>query len=517
MIGTYNADGEYLIGNDQTGSYAIGEDQQGTYLIGYQNTGYTSIGTENTNTDPVNDGPIGVGNTGTFLVGQDLTGDTLIGFSSSGNSSIGTNTTGSLLIGFTVGGNSSTGFNVSGTLVQGADSEGENVTGFYNDGTNLIGTGLTGSDIIANSVNFTDPTVPEWTPVSFDYPTGTSTTGSTYNSPPSPEQASSEGAFITQITAEYPVNVEAPQSALLSVVDMGCAGDIISVYDWGQLVYTTPPPPATTTLNCTQLSLSDPDAALANYAYSRGFFTLTPGLHILTFGSQNGTVLGFRVDYIIPGEACNGCPGAVPFLHPASRTPLMPPPAPWALPLKPSVVPGVPPVKPVVPVTPPIKPDCNCDRVNASLPVGTIVGGTGARPPIGTVLSTSSSSNSTSIVDDSNVSSTSNTNSTNTNKRQSKKTKVLKAGRFFVPVGRKVSYYTADALCRRFQNARLAHLDSADQPGLQGVPQSTPLWVATDFRGDRRDGACLSLSRQRITAQPDCKQPQRVLCELMTH
>ena len=289
--------GAYLIGNNSTGTGLIGQDNTGAYSIGFENENgslFGNIGVQNNG-----DGLVGAGNDGTTIIGQYNDGTGVIGLYSNGTFQIGYNNTGS----------------APAPTIEEAIIGLDNVGGFQdigvlNDGDNLIGFQLTGSDLIGGEYVDTSET-PLSEPIIFD-PTDTVYTqniGSNFNSQPSESRpAGVSSPYIVDLNAEYRFNLDFP--AILTVVDLGCPGDIIQVFDWSNLIMTTTIPQPAPVYNCT--GLTDGDEALADPFYSRNFVTLAPGLHILTFSSSSGTALAFRVDSIRPPEPCKECLAPVP-------------------------------------------------------------------------------------------------------------------------------------------------------------------------------------------------------------
>ena len=312
VIGTFTSDTIYSIGLDLEGSYLIGNNSTGTGLIGQDNMGAFSIGFENENgffsgnigVQNNGDGLVGSNNDGTAVIGQYNEGSGIIGLYNNGSFQIGVNNTGAIedptFAELNIGMGNGGGYQDIGVL---------------NTGTNLTGFNLTGSDDTGGAYIDTG-NVPLSQSILFD-PTDTVYTqniGSNFN--PTPSESRPDGVktpFIVPITTEYRFNLAFP--AILTVVDLGCPGDIIVVYDWSHVIMTTTIPQPAAVYNCT--GLVDGDAALADPFYSRNFVTILPGLHILTFAvtaasPSSGTALAFRVDSILPRPPCMECEAPVP-------------------------------------------------------------------------------------------------------------------------------------------------------------------------------------------------------------
>lgn len=306
VIGTDTNQATFAIGVDLQGSFLIGSNSTGSGLIGQDNYGANSIGFQNSN-GSVN-GNIGVLNIGDGLVGYNNTGNAIIGQDNSGSAMIGYNNTAS---------NSIIGFNQIGS---------QNI-GVENSGELLIGFGLTGTNSTGGSFDYTSEIVSD--PIIFD-PTDTITSeniGNNFNSQPSEIRSGVTNPFIVNIESAYQFNLDFP--AILSVVDLGCPGDVIEVYDKLSYLMTTTFPRPVVPINCT--GLNTPEEALADPKYSRNFITLQPGYHLLTFSlvnSSSGTLLAFKLDLILPPPPCKECDLPVPPLegfNPDSIAPTLPP------------------------------------------------------------------------------------------------------------------------------------------------------------------------------------------------
>ncbi len=521
VIGANNA-GSYLIGSQQQGSYLIGSQQEGTDLIGFNNTGTLATGVSNYESIIDTIGAFNVN--GTEVIGQGNNGSYLVGFINQGNGIVGYEGTGSLLYGFNVTGFNNTGVDLEGSGLIGAASNYSIVIGYNCSGQNIVGVNNDVDGTVGSFGTFDNPVLPNYN-VNFALPSGSlSTIGSNYNTLPTTEQASSTGAFITQITAEYKFNIDVP--AILSVVDLGCAGDLISVYDFGSLLFTTTAP-SSTTLSCSQMSLSDPDAALAEYSYSRGFGYLAPGLHALTFtvaAGGNGTALAFRIDSIGQGTPCgnNQCPGPVPFLNTVPRTPLVPTPPPWSLPK-------------IIKEAELMAGTGAGTGTSAGVGMGTGMAtgtgtGTGTNPALNPILNTTIASlnpNNTqliqpcncnndtlSLTDSSTISQSTNSksNSVYLSRKSKSKFQVKRIGRFLLVTGSEVEWSRAGLVCAKLGSKLAVPKKEGDKQALMALPGVA--WVGADWRGNRMGGACLQLNGEgKILIASSCKLKLSVLCE----
>lgn len=313
VMGALTSQTGYSIGLDLEGTYLIGNNSTGTGLIGQDNTGAFSIGFENENgffsgnigVQNNGDGLVGYYNDGTAVIGQSNEGAGIIGLYNDGNFQIGYNNTGTLaeptlqeaIIGLD---------NVGGWQDIGVLNDGSQSTGFSQTSGNQGGTYIDTSDVELSE------------PIIFD-PTNTvyaQNIGTDFNSKPSESRSAGvDNPFIAVITTEYRFNLDFP--AILTVVDLGCPGDVIQVYDWSDLLMTTTIPQPAALYNCTT-GLTDGDEALSDPFYSRNFVTISPGLHILTFSvpTGGGTALAFRVDSILPRPPCKECDAPIPPIDP---------------------------------------------------------------------------------------------------------------------------------------------------------------------------------------------------------
>lgn len=303
-VGAFTNQSTYVIGYQMQGSFMIGSNSNGSALIGQNNTGFNSIGFQNTN--GTFNGNIGVLNVGDGLVGFNNTGFNDIGQNNTGFGLIGIDNYGIFEIGYNNTGNSSIGINQSADEAIGV----LNYNGTFLIGFNLTGFNQTGGIYIDTSnISLSEPII-------FD-PTDTITTpniGSDFNSQPSELRLSVQNPYIQPINASWQFTLEYP--AILTVVDLGCPGDIIQVYDQFSLIMTTSFPRPPVGMNCT--GLDSADEALADPNYSRNFITLQPGYHLLTFSLYNsttGTTLAFKLDSILPPQPCQECEIPVPPLQ----------------------------------------------------------------------------------------------------------------------------------------------------------------------------------------------------------
>lgn len=314
VIGAVSTESTYSVGTQLQGSFLFGSSNAGTGLVGSDSFDEFSVGFQNENgleTDGA--GNIGVMNTGVALVGYNNTGDTVIGQGNEGANIIGLFNDGALQIGYnnTGTGAMNIGFNQIGSGDVGVDNAGDNNTGFA-----LLGNDQIGGTYIDTS------SIPLSAPILFDpAPAPIPNVGTSYSSPAAVNETRLQVNTLNvyKITARYSVTLVLP--AVLSVVDLGCPVDLIRVYNSGVLVMTTVAPRTSTNPVC--VGLNDPDSALADPNYSRGFVTLPPGCHILSFDTANGgTSLAFRLDYVKTEES-QKCTAPVPPQKPFNDNPLI--------------------------------------------------------------------------------------------------------------------------------------------------------------------------------------------------
>jgi hypothetical protein len=97
---------------------------------------------------------------------------------------------------------------------------------------------------------------------------------------------------------QTPYTFTTTKAVTLAITDVGCPGEVFTVYDNGVLLGRTTPPTVTT---CAYPgATNDPDAALADETYSGGVGTLKPGTHsiriiVSTAPFENGGAF-IRVD-----------------------------------------------------------------------------------------------------------------------------------------------------------------------------------------------------------------------------
>lgn len=302
-------EGSFLFGSNSTGNGLIGQDNSGQFSIGFQNQNGTISG--NIGVLNEGDGLVGYDNAGTNIIGQENVGDDIIGMFNSGSNGIGLNNT--LLV------------KADGPINIGLNQTGANNIGVDNFGDRLIGFELVGSDLIGGTYIDTSST-PLSQEIIFDPQViSEENIGTNFNSQPANENRTGVNTpYIQQISAVWSVYLEFP--AVLSVVDLGCPGDIIQVYDaaLNSVVLVTSIPSPNPLASC--IGLNDPDEALADPIYSRGFVTLQPGSHFLSFSLVNGnsgTSLAFRLDYIKPPVICKECDAPVPLLDKFSDNPII--------------------------------------------------------------------------------------------------------------------------------------------------------------------------------------------------
>lgn len=320
-IGTLNTETTFSIGTELQGDYLFGASSTGIGLIGQNNQNQFSIGFQNVNGNV--SGNIGVMNSGDGLVGYNNTGSNIIGQSNVGQAVIGLENSGNFQIGYnnTAVENSST-----TTTNYGYSQIGTNCTGTLNDGTNLIGFNQVGNDnvggvYIDNSAIDLNPAIifnPEIIPSEQNI-------GTNFNAQPANEvRLRINTPFIQSISTTWRVFLEFP--AVLSVVDLGCAGDVIEVFDEAAnaIILVTNIPSLNAAPVCA--GENDPDASLADPTFSRGFVTLPAGPHALSFflGNGNGgTALAFRFDSVRPDPDCPECTAPVPLLSKFCPNPII--------------------------------------------------------------------------------------------------------------------------------------------------------------------------------------------------
>lgn len=327
VIGSLTTQSTYSIGSQLQGSFLFGESNEGTGLVGTDNFDQFSVGFQNEGGQQASGGGnIGVLNTGMALLGYNNTGDTVIGQDNDGINSIGFMNVGNLQIGY----------NNTGTLLSalniGFSQVGSGDIGVLNTANNNIGFAQTidnqvgGTYIDTSAVPLADPII--FSPVDAPVPN----VGTSYNSLSFINESAPQVtivSFIYQLTAMYSVTLLFP--AVLSVVDLGCPGDVIQVFNNGYPIMTTTA--LRTVANPTCLGLNDPDTALADPVYSRGFVTLPAGCHVLSFRVQSGgTALAFRLDYIKP-EQPSECTAPIPPMKPFNDADLISDPPAFAQPL----------------------------------------------------------------------------------------------------------------------------------------------------------------------------------------
>ena len=328
LIGTLTTESTFSIGTELEGDFLFGSSLTGTGLIGENSQNKFGIGFQNENGAIY--GNIGVLNDGDGLVGYNNTGTTMIGQNNQGQSLIGLNNTGTIQIGYNNTGGAD-------TLIEasiGINQIGNTDIGAYNNGNFLTGFELTGNDLIGGT--YVDTSAIELSQeIQFDPQIISSENiGTDWNSQPANENRSGVNTpFIQSITAVWSFYLEFP--AVLSVVDLGCPGDIIQVYDEvvNAIILVTSIPGTNSGGACT--GLNDADEALADSIYSRGFATLPPGSHYLTFSLVNGnsgTSLAFRLDYIKPPVVCKECDIPVPLLSKFNDDPIISDPPSFDLP-----------------------------------------------------------------------------------------------------------------------------------------------------------------------------------------
>jgi hypothetical protein len=316
VIGSLTNESEYSIGSSLEGNFLFGFDLTGDSQIGQDNEGANNVGFDQDNTASPVVGSIGVLNVGDALVGYNNTGNFTIGQNNTGAYQIGLTNVGAFQIGVN---NTLEGSTLPSTLTDlniGIDQIGYTDIGVQNDGNDLTGFDLIGSSQIGGTYIDTS-SVALSAPIVFDIPEVEENIGSSYNSIVT-QSTDPLYPFIQEISTVWQFNLDIP--GLLSVVDLGCAGDVIQVYDGGVLLMTTTFPSGTNTATLADCAgLNDPEEALADPQYSRNFITLQPGLHSLAFdvsGVSNGTLLAFRVDLVRPPQPCTECTIPVPPLDP---------------------------------------------------------------------------------------------------------------------------------------------------------------------------------------------------------
>lgn len=262
----------------------------------------------------VNEGEavVGSGNVGTLLIGVDNEANEAIGIGNTADFTIGAFNNGTALATLS---NLTIGFNQSGLNDIGAFNTINDFTGYNNTVTSYVDTSY----------------IPLNEPIIF-VPTASNVLaniGTNYNNPANiNEQAktASTAPFIRRITSTWYFNLEF--RAVLSVVDLGCPGDLIAVLEtkcpeieMKPLLVTQLAQPLA--LGTTCMGLNDPETALADPVYSRGLITLDKGFHLLSFDvaavspiatpGTGGTSLAFRLDYIRPSsDRCVECEAPIP-------------------------------------------------------------------------------------------------------------------------------------------------------------------------------------------------------------
>lgn len=321
VIGSLTLKSTYSVGTQLEGSFIFGSSSVGNGLIGSDNFDEFSVGFQNEGGDVNGAGNIGVLNTGNALIGYNNTGNTIIGQDNDGTSIIGLQNTGTLQIGSNNGpsdGTSNIGFNQSGDGNVGVDNTGNNNTGFGLTGDNLVG----GTYIDTSSIALSEPII--FDPVTSPVPN----IGTSYNSQTNLNETRLQVSTpaIFKINSRFKVNLLLP--AVLSVVDLGCPGDFIQVFVSGSLKMITTAPVTVDNIHLC-MGLNDPDSALADPIYSRGFINLSPGCHMISFETPKGltargTSLAFRIDYIKPDQP-KKCTAPLPPLIPFNDSPLVQP------------------------------------------------------------------------------------------------------------------------------------------------------------------------------------------------
>jgi hypothetical protein len=295
--------GNFIFGSNSTGNGLIGQENQDQFNIGFQNQNSVSSGSIGVLND--GDGLVGYNNTGFNIIGQDNMGEAIIGILNDGDNQIGYNNTGIL----TSYNSINIGFEQSGSNDIGVSNSGNNLTGFDLVGNNLVG----GTFIDTSSVPISEEILFDPQIIS----SSEENIGTNYNTQPANENRSGVNTpFIQTITAVWSVYLEFP--AILSVTDLGCPGDLIQVFDsaLNEIILVTSIPSPNPLATC--VGLNDADESLADPIYSRGFVTLQPGSHYLSFtlvNGNSGTSLAFRFDYIKPPVICRECDAPVPLLH----------------------------------------------------------------------------------------------------------------------------------------------------------------------------------------------------------
>jgi len=327
---------KFCVGSGLTGYGLIGLSSSGAYHVGVNNTNSTGAAdVGNIGFDNTGDANIGMMNYGEFLIGVNNTGAASFGYNLTGYYQVGYNDTQAyynttaddpdlMQVGFNL-----LGFNNTGILIDGGNNTGYSITGYDNIGCSISATGSTPAEascIVA-------PTIPAY-PISaaWTFPQF-SLIGSGFNPMPSPEAIGNTtlaaiNGFNATINAAYAFTLHEP--AVLSVVDLGCPGESILVYDGDQsILYATVPGSVFgSSFSCTlATTVNDPDDALSNFSFARGFVTLKPGLHFLQFstmgGPSAGTAFAFRVD-TFGALPCNRlCPIPMPFIGFKGSTPLI--------------------------------------------------------------------------------------------------------------------------------------------------------------------------------------------------